>query len=142
MGGKLLRASLALGLTLGLCVFIGSDSTLAAPQTPKAGPIQVLLAAAGNPVVPPGGTVAGKGYGYWLARSLQIAYATSPGAPPSCTVVSVGGQRVALLTAGNSGISGAITCSEPAGRALYWGGAGGEVLDSEGRSRRLRYDIR
>jgi hypothetical protein len=69
-------------------------------------------------VVPPGGTVAGNGYAYWLKRVQLIGF-EGPFTPPSCVVVSAGGQRVALLFAHRPGHSLSITCSEPAGRDLY-----------------------
>jgi hypothetical protein len=69
-------------------------------------------------VVPPGGTVAGKGYAYWLERVQLIGF-EGPFTPPSCVVVSAGGQRVALLFAHWPGHSLSITCNEPAGRDLY-----------------------
>jgi len=69
------------------------------------------------------GTVAGKGYAYWLEHLVQTAYAASSSTPPSCSVVSVGGQRVAWLF--SPGTSGAITCSEPEDRGLYLGGRRG-----------------
>jgi hypothetical protein len=72
-----------------------------------------------NNAVPVTGTVAGKGYAYWLEHVLQHEYATSSRTPPSpsCSVVSVGGQRVAWLS--SSTPSGAVTCSEPEDRGLY-----------------------
>jgi hypothetical protein len=70
------------------------------------------------PVVPPGGTVAGKGYAYWLERVQLIGF-EGPFTPPSCVVVSAGGQRVALLFAHRPGHSLSITCSEPPGRDLF-----------------------
>ncbi len=69
-------------------------------------------------VVSPGGTVAGNGYAYWLKRVQLIGF-EGPFTPPSCVVVSAGGQRVALLFAHRPGHSLSITCSEPAGRDLY-----------------------
>jgi hypothetical protein len=69
-------------------------------------------------VVPSGGTAAGKSYAYWLER-VQLVGFEGPFTPPSCVVVSAGGQRVALLFAHRPGRSLSITCSEPAGRSLY-----------------------
>ena len=126
------RFLLAVGLVVGVCVAIGAGSTLAAPRTPKAGSIQGFISAARNPMVPPGGTVAGKGYSYYLGRLLQIGYGVSSGAPPSCTVISVGGRRVAVLAAGAVRLTGATTCSEPAGRVLYVGGPAGSCSTLEG----------
>jgi hypothetical protein len=52
--------------------------------------------AATSPVVPAGGKVAGKGYAYYFRRLQQlIAASTRP--IPSCSTVTVGGQKVAML---------------------------------------------
>jgi hypothetical protein len=65
-------------------------------------------------VVPAGGKVAGKGYAYYFKRLQQlIAPSTRP--LPSCSTVTVGGQKVAMLNL--NGVT--ATCSEPAGRAIY-----------------------
>jgi hypothetical protein len=92
--------------------------------------------AATSPVVPAGGKVAGKGYAYYLKRLELIAIANngrlanngpitsiSGLAAQSCPTVTVGGQKVAMLNDG-SGTAVAsprrtLTCSEPAGRAIY-----------------------
>ena len=81
--------------------------------------VLVLFLAAGglaatSPIVPAGGKVAGKGYAYYLKRVWLLNFAGSP--PLSCSTLTVGGQKVALLrtTPQNS-----ATCNEPAGRAIY-----------------------
>jgi hypothetical protein len=65
-------------------------------------------------VVPAGGKVAGKGYAYYLKRLQLIASATE-GRIPSCSTVTVGKQKVAMLNPPGR----TVTCSEPAGRAIY-----------------------
>ncbi len=69
-------------------------------------------------VVPATGTVAGKGYPYWLERAFLLDF-TNPHNPP-CMTVSVGGVGVALLD-GLGVKPGSWTCNEPAGRAIYVG---------------------
>ncbi|MGO8907338.1 MAG: hypothetical protein ACLQMH_17195 [Solirubrobacteraceae bacterium] len=108
--------ALLLSLSLGAC---GSSKTSA------------------NNAVPATGTVAGKGYAYWLEHVLQHEYATtSSRTPPFCSVVSVGGQRVAWL--GFDVPSGAVTCSEPEDRGLYveglWGNCSTLTEDHSGFS--------
>jgi len=83
----------------------------------SAGPRSGRVATAGNPVVPAGGTVAGKGYAYWLERSWRVYITVKTPAP--CLTVSVGGARVAMLLGPPNSLSGSSTCSEPAGRAMY-----------------------
>jgi hypothetical protein len=87
----------------------GSSGTKSTAATGPHGAASVVL---------PGGTAAGRGYGYWLER-VQLVGFEGPFTPPSCVVVSAGGQRVALLFAHRPGHSLSITCSEPAGRVLY-----------------------
>ena len=72
--------------------------------------------AATSPVVPAGGKVAGKGYAYYLKRLQLIAIATD-GRIPSCSTVTVAGQKVAMLNPPGGGRT--VTCSEPTGRAIY-----------------------
>jgi hypothetical protein len=69
--------------------------------------------AATSPIVPVGGKVAGKGYAYYLKRVWLLNFAGSP--PSSCSALSVGGQKVALLRTSMK----SATCNEPAGRAIY-----------------------
>jgi hypothetical protein len=121
VSGRFLRASLALGITLGLCVLVGSGSTLAASQRPDAAAGQVSLSAVRNPVVPLGGTVAGKGYAYWMER-VNVSFFFVDRLPLTpCATLSVGGVRVAILTNVLAGgeETASRTCSEPAGRAIY-----------------------
>jgi hypothetical protein len=74
--------------------------------------------AATSPVVPAGGKVAGKGYAYYFMRLQQlIAPSTRP--LPSCSTVTVAGQKVAMLNLNQPPPGGTVTCSEPAGRAIY-----------------------
>jgi hypothetical protein len=85
--------------------------------------------AATSPVVPAGGNVAGKGYAYYLKRLELISIAnfgrkpSISGLPQRCPTVTVGGQKVAMLNAGTGVIvplpGRTVTCSEPAGRAIY-----------------------
>jgi len=85
----------------------------------SAGPRSGRVAAAASPVVPVGGTVAGKGYAYWLERAFLLDFTGNPQGSP-CMTVSVGGVPVAMLDGLNSK-GGSWTCSEPAGRAIYVG---------------------
>ncbi len=77
------------------------------------------LAAGGTGVVPAKGKVAGEGYAYYLQRSWQLQFATSPPAKP-CSTLGVNGRTVGLLTL-KTFTPGTYryTCSEPAGRPLY-----------------------
>jgi hypothetical protein len=71
-------------------------------------------------VVPPRGKVAGQGYTYWLERFWQNLFASGRLIPKPCQTLTVGGQRVALLTAGTFWPGPySHTCSEPAGRPIY-----------------------
>jgi hypothetical protein len=70
--------------------------------------------AATSPVVPAGGKVAGESYGYYLKQVWLTNFATSA-PPPSCSTVTVGGQKVAVLRLPPK----SVTCNEPAGRAIY-----------------------
>lgn len=76
--------------------------------------------AATSPVVPAGGNVAGKGYAYYFKR-LQQLIAISEGPLPSCSTVTVGGQKVAMLNLNQprGGTGRTVTCNEPVGRAIY-----------------------
>jgi hypothetical protein len=79
----------------------------------------VALAVA-TPVVAPRGNVAGKGYAYWQERFWQNLFASGRLTPKACQTLTVGGQRVALLTVGIAGPGPySHTCTEPAGRPLY-----------------------
>jgi hypothetical protein len=70
--------------------------------------------AATSPVVPVGGKVAGKGYAYYLKQVWLTNFGASA-LPPSCSTLTVGGQKVAVLRLPPK----ADTCNEPAGRAIY-----------------------
>lgn len=73
--------------------------------------------AATSPVVPKGGKIAGKGYAYYLKQVTLIGFAASA-PPPSCSTLSVDGQKVAVLVPPLK--SGATArCNEPAGRPIY-----------------------
>ncbi|MBV9001935.1 MAG: hypothetical protein JO304_22955 [Solirubrobacterales bacterium] len=77
------------------------------------------LAAGGTGVVPAKGQVAGEGYAYYLQRSCQITFATSPPAKP-CETLTVNGRRVGLLTLKTlTPMTESYSCSEPAGRPVY-----------------------
>jgi hypothetical protein len=102
-------------LVAGLTIMLAGCGSSGTNSTAATGPLDGEGAAS---VVPSGGTVAGKGYPYWLER-VQLVGFEGPFTPPSCVVVSAGGQRVALLFAHRPGHSLSITCSEPAGRSLY-----------------------
>src|ERR1700694_3088944 len=55
------------------------------------------LAAGPTNVVPANGKVAGHGYGYWLQRSWQVVFSSSPPVKP-CQTLTANGDRVAYLT--------------------------------------------
>jgi hypothetical protein len=70
-------------------------------------------------VVPPNGNVGGHGYGYWLQRSWQFVFSSSPQVKP-CQTLSVGAQRVGYLTLATLAPGTYnFTCTEPVGRPLY-----------------------
>lgn len=77
-------------------------------------------AATGSHVVPPGGKVAGTGYAFWLKWQWQFQFAHTP-PYTACQTVTVNGHKVGYL--GIKSITPATTkytCSEPAGRPLYF----------------------
>jgi hypothetical protein len=76
--------------------------------------------AASATVVPPHGTVAGKGYGYYVGKVWQVIFTSPTKHPDTCATVTVGGQQVAVVWPAITG-SGTYTqtCSEPAGRPIY-----------------------
>jgi hypothetical protein len=79
------------------------------------------VAAAGSATfVPPNGTVAGKGYGYYVERVWQIIFESQPKHPDTCATVTVGSQQVAVIWPAITG-SGTYkqSCTEPAGRPIY-----------------------
>jgi hypothetical protein len=79
----------------------------------------VALAATTSNVVPPNGKVAGHGYGYWLQRSWQFIFSSSPPVK-RCQTLTAGGQRVGYLTlAGLAPGTYKFTCGDSAGRPLY-----------------------
>jgi hypothetical protein len=77
------------------------------------------LAAVTGDVVAANGHVAGQSYGYWLQRSWQFHFSSSPPVKP-CQTLIASGQAVGYLTLAPlaPGVH-KITCSEPAGRPLY-----------------------
>ena len=76
--------------------------------------------ATSSPVVPPRGTVAGKGYAYWQERFWQNLFASGRPTPNPCQTLTAGGQRVALVTVGVAGPGpDSNTCRVPAGRPVY-----------------------
>jgi hypothetical protein len=77
-------------------------------------------AATGSRVVSPGGRVAGTGYAFWLKWQWQFQFAHTP-PYTACRTVKVNGHKVGYL--GIKSITPATTkytCSEPAGRPLYF----------------------
>ncbi len=77
-------------------------------------------AATGSHVVPLGGKVAGTGYAFWLKWQWQFQFAHTP-PYTACQTVTVNGHKVGYL--GIKSITPATTkytCSEPAGRPLYF----------------------
>jgi hypothetical protein len=77
------------------------------------------LAAGDSVVVPPSGTVAGMGYGGWLALSWQLAFAAHPPGPGACETVITADGPVAVLFQSFAGGEQAYTCDEPLGRSIY-----------------------
>jgi hypothetical protein len=80
------------------------------------------LAASSSKVVAPNGTVAGKGYGYYVGKSWQVIFESPAHNKNFCATASVGGKQVAMIwskvVAGGSGTY-KQTCTEPAGRPIY-----------------------
>jgi len=74
-------------------------------------------AGAASPVVPAGGKVAGKGYAYWLKLVVLQQFEHTVGAP--CDTVTVGGERVAVLSHYSNRSVSSVTCDEPVGRPIY-----------------------
>lgn len=99
-----LSVAVLLSLGIGACGSSATGSTSASSAT--------------NAVVPATGTVAGKGYAYWLERAFLLDFTNLHN--PQCMTVSVGGVRVALLD-GLGVKPGSWTCNEPVGRAIYMG---------------------
>ena len=92
----------------------------------------VAAAAIAGNVVPAGGRIAGKGYGYWLARSWQRVFnSTSPVSP--CQTLTANGRPVTFLTL-TSLTPGtyAYRCDEPAGRPAYVDGLSNECSTFSG----------
>ena len=82
---------------------------------------------ASTPVVPLHGSVAGKGYSFWMERFWQNLFASGKLQPKPCETVTVGGQRVALLSDGAAGPGPyGYTCTEPVGRPVYLQGLSDE----------------
>jgi hypothetical protein len=80
-------------------------------------------------VVPPGGTVAGHGYAYWLGVSDRNFFDTG-GSPEPCQTLRADGQPIAFL--GGVNTSGDIPCSVPAGRPIYVHGVSNECSTFNG----------
>ncbi len=102
---RLTSAVLTVGITTALLLSVGTRA----------------LASGATNAVSPTGTVAGQGYGYWLERSWQASFSTSPPVNP-CKTLTANGQRVADLTLTSPTASPgtyAYTCTEPAGRPIY-----------------------
>ncbi|HEY6398128.1 MAG TPA: hypothetical protein VIX82_11805 [Solirubrobacteraceae bacterium] len=77
------------------------------------------LAAGDSVVVPPGGTVAGMGYGGWLALSWQLAFRAHAPGPGACETAFTTDGPVAVLFQSFAGGQQAYTCHEPLGRPIY-----------------------
>jgi len=77
------------------------------------------LASGDSVVVPPGGTVAGMGYGGWLALSWQLAFRAHPPGPGACESAITADGPVAVLFQSFAGGEQAYTCNEPLGRPIY-----------------------
>ena len=81
-------------------------------------PVPLVTAAGNHNVVPPGGKVAGQGYGQWLGAFFQTFLATPPGASV-CQSVPTSIGTVAVLIGGTSGKEETHTCVEPAGQPIF-----------------------
>jgi hypothetical protein len=113
---RLTPAVLACGLTAALLLSLGSGA----------------LAAGATKVVPPKGKVAGHGYAYWLQRSWQIVFSSSPPVNP-CQSLPAKGQHVGYLTLKTIAPgTDNYTCSEPAGRPIYMVGLSNECSTFKG----------
>ena len=102
VGGRV-AGVLALGLT-SMAVSFGSAD--AAPQS--------------GPLVPRGGSVAGRGYGQWVAADWQWRL-SQPNTTPNKTSCITAGQRGPVWFLGGSGVKSRVitrTCSIPTGRYL------------------------
>jgi hypothetical protein len=102
-GNRLAPATLARGI--GVVLLLSTAGT--------------ALAAGASGVVPANSNAAGHGYAYWLQRSWQFHFSSSPSVKP-CQTLAAGGQLVGYLTL-DALAPGKhkITCSEPVGRPLY-----------------------
>jgi hypothetical protein len=89
------------------------------------------LAEPGGVVVPKGGTVAGMGYGGWLALSWQRAFAAQVPGPGACETVETTDGPVAVLFQSFAGGKQAYTCNEPTGRPVYVVGISNECSTLE-----------
>jgi hypothetical protein len=82
----------------------------------------MALAASAGPVVRPHGTVAGKGYSYFLGKSWRVIFAAPAHHANRCATTTVGGKQVAVIWSkavlGGSGVY-RQTCTEPAGRPIF-----------------------
>jgi hypothetical protein len=83
-------------------------------------------------VVPASGTVAGVGYGGYLALSWQRFFA-GDGADRPCQSLRAGGRRVAYLAAPKLGLASAShTCAVAAGQPVYMAGISDECSTLHG----------
>jgi hypothetical protein len=77
-------------------------------------------AAPASHVVPPHGTVAGRGYGFYAGKSWQLTFESPHNRVRACATVTVSGHKVGMLQANVTGPGTySQTCTEPAGRPLY-----------------------
>jgi hypothetical protein len=78
------------------------------------------VATSSRELVPPHGTVAGKGYGYYLGRTWRLIFRSPAHHLNTCATITVGGRHVAVISAGLKG-PGTYKqrCTEPAGRPVY-----------------------
>jgi hypothetical protein len=76
-------------------------------------------AGTGSNVIPPGGTVAGTGYAFWLRWQWQDQFSHKP-PYQKCQTVDVNGQKVGYLGVKTTAPgANRATCTEPVGRPLY-----------------------
>lgn len=79
-----------------------------------------------NPVVPPGGTIDGQGYGYWSGAADAAGFDSS-GTGPACVTLQAPDAASVLFLATNNN-----PCDVPAGEPVFIPGAGDECSTIDG----------
>ena len=86
----------------------------------------LALASPTNPVVPPGATIDGEGYGYWSGAADAELFDAGGTGPACATLKAPDGASVLDLATNNS------PCDVPAGEPVFIPGAGDECSSYEG----------